>query len=363
LCSGSHTQRFEIPWLSAYNCSLFLKMAFSAHKDEEMLKERFDSPNDLQEKIKRLVKLIQNSKHMVCFTGAGISTSAGIPDFRGPEGKWTREAKGLKPKSGVKIVEAYPTATHMSIVQLQSQGYLKYLISQNCDGLHRRSGFPNHVLSELHGNCNKEICEDCGQSYFRDFACYRLLSGRDHFTGRFCVRPDCEGRLLNSTIDFGQGLPQVPLQLAYENSKRSDLHIALGSSLTVSPACDMPRITGKKINASLVIINLQKTPLTDEADFQIYAKTDDVMKEVMKQLDLQIPEFCLRRKIIVGAAPQEDRKVCHYIRGADFDDPSLTMSFLKDVHWKQPTVVTSAPEKESLATSVKSKILKIDLLN
>merc|ERR1719310_1187665 len=165
-----------------------------------MMKERYDDEETLEMKIDMLAELIRTSRHMVAFTGAGISTSAGIPDFRGPQGKWTREAQGLKPLSGVAVVSALPTPTHMSLVELQHQGVLKYVISQNCDGLHRRSGLPAAAISELHGNGNLEICEDCGERYFRDFRCDRLKRTRDHFTGRLC---HCGGRLLNSTIDFG----------------------------------------------------------------------------------------------------------------------------------------------------------------
>merc|ERR1719221_1164150 len=233
------------------------------------MKEHRDKPDILAAKVERLANLVRASRHFVVFTGAGISTSAGIPDFRGPSGKWTREAQGLKPIAGVSAVNAFPTLAHMSIVELHKRGTLKYVISQNCDGLHRRSGLPADAISELHGNCNMEICEDCDERYFRDFKCDRMGKRFDHFTGRFC---HCGGRLLNSTIDFGQCLDPAPLELAEEHSSKADLHLALGSSLTVSPACDCPASTARKLGGHLVICNLQKTPLTDMADFQIYAE-------------------------------------------------------------------------------------------
>merc|ERR1711907_10691 len=176
-------------------------MASTAHSDPEMAKERYDSPEELERKVDTLVGWIKASQHLIAFTGAGISTSAGIPDFRGPEGKWTREAQALKPKSGVSTTKAVPTPTHMALVTLQRAGILKYLVSQNCDGLHRRSGIPSSAISELHGNSNIEECEDCGQSYFRDFGCHRKGRSRDHFTGRRCARQGCGGRLLEYTID------------------------------------------------------------------------------------------------------------------------------------------------------------------
>jgi mono-ADP-ribosyltransferase sirtuin 6 len=305
-------------------------MASTAIEDPEMIKERYDSETELMEKVEYLADMIRGSNHFVAFTGAGISTSAGIPDFRGPEGKWTREAKGLPPLSGVSVVDAYPTATHMTFVELYNRGVLKYVISQNCDGLHRRSGLPASAISELHGNCWVEICEDCGQQYFRDFKCTRFQrSGgaknpADHFTGRFCA---CRGRLLNSTIDFGQSLPQRPLALAQMHSAKATLHLACGSSLRVNPACECPAIT-KQQGGKLVIVNLQRTPLTDMADMQIYASTDTVMTLLMERLSIPVPPFRLLRRIVIG---KTDRSV--YARGVDAHDPTLAVGHIRAVDW------------------------------
>eukprot|EP01089_Gocevia_fonbrunei_P001635 TRINITY_DN1151_c0_g1_i1.p2 TRINITY_DN1151_c0_g1~~TRINITY_DN1151_c0_g1_i1.p2 ORF type:complete len:481 (-),score=94.06 TRINITY_DN1151_c0_g1_i1:58-1500(-) len=289
-------------------------MAFSAHKDLASMKETTEPKDSLEPKLDKLAELIRASKHMVFFTGAGISTSAGIPDFRGPEGKWTLEAQGkTRTAKTVSSIKAMPTPTHMSIVKLQKQGICKYLISQNCDGLHRRSGISPEKISELHGNGNIEFCEDCGYEYLRDFHCTRLKPGRDHYTGRHCVVPInneknmnekkfCNGRLMNSTIDFGQNLPQKPLTLAEKNSRKSDLHIVLGSSLTVSPACDMPKTTAEEGagGKDLVIVNLQKTPLDNYATLRIFAPVDVVMNGIMARLKLDIPKFKLVRYLKVS---------------------------------------------------------------
>eukprot|EP00420_Gonyaulax_spinifera_P003248 CAMPEP_0197925620 /NCGR_PEP_ID=MMETSP1439-20131203/97772_1 /TAXON_ID=66791 /ORGANISM="Gonyaulax spinifera, Strain CCMP409" /LENGTH=204 /DNA_ID=CAMNT_0043548107 /DNA_START=60 /DNA_END=671 /DNA_ORIENTATION=+ len=204
-------------------------MASTAIDDPEYMKERYDPDDALREKVDRLAGMICRSRHTVAFTGAGVSTSAGIPDFRGPDGVWTRKAQGKMPARGVELVSAFPTLTHMALLELHNSGTLKHLASQNCDGLHRRSGFPAAGISELHGNCWMEICEDCWQLYFRDFKCERVKrpggakNPVDHFTGRFC---HCGGRLLNSTIDFGQQLPKRPLHLAFEQASKADLHLA-----------------------------------------------------------------------------------------------------------------------------------------
>jgi len=220
---------------------------------------------------------------------------------------WTLKAQGKKRTTKTTdSLCALPSKTHMAIVELQKRNICKYLISQNCDGLHRRSGIDPNKISELHGNGNIEYCEDCGYQYLRDFHAYRIGRGRDHYTGRHCVVPtsqgkQCNGRLMESTIDFGQSLPEVPLQKAFQHSQDADLHLVLGSSLTVRPACTMPKITSKKGN--LVIVNLQKTPLDDRAAFHIYSKTDVVMELLFKELNLTIPEWSLTRFMKIKLKP------------------------------------------------------------
>mmetsp|Transcript_100267 Transcript_100267/g.189078 ORF Transcript_100267/g.189078 Transcript_100267/m.189078 type:complete len:468 (+) Transcript_100267:85-1488(+) len=308
-------------------------MASTAIKDPEMTVEQFDSDDVLTQKVDRLADMVRNSQHFVAFTGAGISTSAGIPDFRGPTGKWTREAQGLKPLKGVSIVDAYPTSAHMALLELYRRGVLKYLISQNCDGLHRRSGFPASGISELHGNCWVEICEDCGQQFFRDFKCNRRIkeggakNPTDHFTGRFCY---CSGRLLNSTIDFGQSLPEMPLTRARQHSRGADLHLAMGSSLNVQPACSQPEITAAK-GGTLVICNLQKTPLTNMAALHIYAKTDTVMEMLMERLCIPIPTFRLLRRVVMGRTESPGQV---YLKAVDAHDPTVQVEHVAAIDWQ-----------------------------
>lgn len=307
-------------------------MPSTASKDAEMMEEQYDSDDVLAQKVDILADMVRSSQHFVAFTGASISTSAGIPDFCGPTGKWTQEAKGLQPCKCVSIVDTFPTPTHMAFLELYNRGVLKYVISQNCDGLHRRSGLPASAISELHGNCWVEICEDCGQQHFRDFKCQRRVRTKktihptDHFTGRFC---NCGGRLLNSTIDFGQSLPKKPLELAGEHSRRADLHLACGSSLRVPPACDQPAITAR-MGGKLVICNLQKTPLTDMADLQIYAQTDTVMTMLMERFRIPIPPFRLLRRVIVGRCEIAGQI---YAKAIDMHDPTVEVGHICAVDW------------------------------
>ena len=164
-------------------------MASTAHKTEEEKKEYFDSPEELDQKLERLAQMVRDSQHFVTFTGAGISTSAGIPDYRsgaktvletGP-GCWTKLAEieaakkeGHKvnlPKDTVRtpIHQAVPTKCHMALFELMNRDILKHVISQNIDGLHRKSGIPKSQITEVHGNTNLEICQKCGKDYMRDF--------------------------------------------------------------------------------------------------------------------------------------------------------------------------------------------------
>lgn len=349
-------------------------MAFTAHSDPDTATERFDTAAVLSEKLDILADMIKASTHFVAFTGAGISTSAGIHDFRGPEGKWTREAQGLEPLSGVDTIRAVPTKTHMAIVELYRRGVLKYVISQNCDGLHRRSGLPASAISELHGNSNTEVCEDakCGRAYFRDGRCSRAVRSRDHFTGRLCTA--CGSRLLEFTIDFGQNLPVEPLSRAQLHAEQADVHLALGTSLTVSPACDLPAASAAA-GGKLVIVNLQRTPLDGQAALRIFARTDDVLVGVMQRLHVTIPPFVLRRRFTIGiaasagergdakAAPNDasvgvERCAVHAV---DPDAPAISVELLYGVDWLPvhsmagaavlPVVDTPASERRPLGAA------------
>jgi len=209
---------------------------------------------------------------------------------------------------------------------------LKYLISQNCDGLHRKSGILPQNLSELHGNTNLETCIKCKKEYLRDFdasADYHT-DVHDHRTGRKCSVIGCGGELHDSIINFGENLPKIPLQKAVEQSEKADLHLVLGSSLTVSPANSMPKRTNKS-GGSLVIVNLQKTPLDDKASLRIFAKCDDVMKLVMKKLGYQIPTFKIRRYLVIEMATKSSKS--SIIRVAGIDSDGTPASYIKRLEY------------------------------
>ncbi|CAI8042501.1 NAD-dependent protein deacetylase Sirt6 [Geodia barretti] len=129
------------------------------------LPEEFDSPDKLTEKVRVLAELLSTAKHVVVHTGAGISTAAGIPDFRGPRGVWTLEKQGKKVEATTRFEDATPTLTHKALVRLVERGVVKCIVSQNVDGLHLKSGLPRDHLAELHGNVFMEKCDKCKRYY------------------------------------------------------------------------------------------------------------------------------------------------------------------------------------------------------
>ena len=224
---------------------------------------------DLKERIENLAKFIFKSRYPVFFTGAGISTESGLPDFRGPDGLWTRQEKGLPSKQTDRPWSAFePNSGHLAIVELQKMGKLKFLISQNVDNLHLRSGIRPEFIAELHGNMTRLRCVQCGETIDRS-------SGR--------ITCYCGGRLTGSTVNFGQPLPERDLRLAFDHSRKSNLFVVVGSSLVVTPAALMPE---EAINtgAKLVIINQGKTPFDQYAQIRFFEKIGDVLPPAVKRL-------------------------------------------------------------------------------
>jgi NAD-dependent SIR2 family protein deacetylase len=270
------------------------------------VEEKEESEESIKTKVKTLAQWVRDSKHCVIFTGAGISTSASIPDFRGPNGVWTLKEKGLQPDS-IRLEQATPTPCHMAIVALlnhfKASNRTLYVISQNIDGLHLRSGINRKDISELHGNSFKDICWNCSKEYLRTFdaaeqsgqggigcdVCLKRVPKFCHCTERKC---ECGSVLKDSIIHFGENLPQDALTAATKHSSNADLIIVLGSSLTVAPANEMPKKTQKN-KGNFCLVNLQSTSYDDITDLRIFAKTDIFVTLLMKELGIPIPEFDL----------------------------------------------------------------------
>ena len=226
------------------------------------------SETDLNDRIETLAQWVSQARHLVVFTGAGISTESGLPDFRGPDGLWTRRDKGLPPPQ-FDWSSARPNQSHMAIAQLQNMGKLAFLISQNIDNLHLESGINPDSLAELHGNLTKLRCRRCG---------YKCDSFPDLKT---C--PLCKGELRTSVVNFGDSMPADEVEKAEWHSRRSDLFIVAGSSLVVYPAADMPRIAFQS-GSKLVIINQGETPLDGVCHLRFQEAVGEVLVPVVARL-------------------------------------------------------------------------------
>lgn len=257
------------------------------------LPEVFDGPEEMKAKVETLAQLIKESKYMVVHSGAGISTSSGIPDFRGPKGVWTMEERGETPRFDTTFEAAQPSLTHMALLGLQRAGYLKYLISQNVDGLHVRSGFPRDLLSELHGNMFVEECEKCARQCVREKV-IGVMGLKP--TGRYCdvVRSRglraCRGKFISTILDWEDALPEKDLNKAEDASRQADLALTLGTSLQIKPSGDLPLLTKRK-GGKVAIVNLQPTKHDKHAHLRIHGYVDAVMTQLMELLGLEIPKW------------------------------------------------------------------------
>jgi len=241
----------------------------------------------------RVADLIVSARHTVIFTGAGISTESGIPDFRGPGGIWERfdpddftyqkfikdpEARRkhwrMLHGSGL-ATDAKPNPAHHAIAELDRLGKLDCVITQNVDNLHQKAGVSDDKVLELHGNMQWAVCLNCGHRYPFEQVKTRLDTGEED--------PDCEtchGILKPSAVFFGESLPVKVLEEAAFRSRKCDLFIVIGSTLVVYPAAYMP-IYAVESGARLVIINLSSTPMDRQAAVLIRAKAGEAMSRVI----------------------------------------------------------------------------------
>jgi NAD-dependent deacetylase len=242
--------------------------------------------------IDRLREMIDSARRIVAFTGAGISTESGIPDFRSPGGIWTkyqpiyfddfmaseemrRESWRRKFATDETMLRAEPNAGHRALARLVEQGKMTAIITQNVDGLHQRSGVPESKIIELHGNTTYASCLDCGQRHELEPIKHAFQA---HGTLPTCEK--CEGIVKTATISFGQAMPEIQMARAQDETMQCDLFIVLGSSLVVYPAAGFPRIA-KRRGASLVILNRDPTDQDDAADLVVHGEIGPTMSRVV----------------------------------------------------------------------------------
>lgn len=248
----------------------------------------------LKTKIELAAKWIAESNNLIVFTGAGISTASGLPDYRGPDGVWTRRDKGLPPPKSPPWDQVKPNLNHNAVVDLLKMGKLDYLISQNVDGLHAKSGIPFELLAELHGNMYFMKCLDCNKKMtFEDAGWDKDIWGPGYRTHP--VRegqpncPHCGGRIISSIVNFGDPLPYDELEESMRRSQNADVFFVVGSSLVVTPAANMPGIA-KKNGAKLIILNKGATPYDGVADLRFDELIENVFPPIVEKVKELIKE-------------------------------------------------------------------------
>lgn len=235
-----------------------------------------------------LARLIADARRIVVFTGAGISTESGIPDFRSPGGVWSkmkpiqfqdfvasedrrREAweRAFSGRAG--WVGREPNAGHMAVARLVAQGRASSVITQNVDNLHQASGIPSEQVIELHGNASYATCLECGERHELD-----ALKTLYEATGDLPACRVCSGIVKTATISFGQAMPLEPMARAQAETLACDLFLVLGSSLVVYPAAGFP-VMAKRNGATLAIVNREETELDGYADLVLHDEIGPVM--------------------------------------------------------------------------------------
>jgi NAD-dependent deacetylase len=257
---------------------------------------------EIVEKISSVADMICNAENVVVFTGAGVSTESGIPDFRSPGGLWDRfdpddftidkflhSAKTRRKQwriliAGGAFSEAQPNQTHLAVAELEKIGKLRCVITQNIDNLHQKAGNTPEKVYELHGNMRWLRCLSCGERIsVPDLLRTVKLQDCDGFP----VCTLCQGLLKPDVIFFGEELPEETLRDATWQARHCDLMLVIGSSLVVYPAAYLP-MYAKEAGAKLVIINKSETPYDSKADILIQSAAGKIMTRILESVKYQI---------------------------------------------------------------------------
>lgn len=241
-----------------------------------------------------LAHMIRSAYRVAVFTGAGISTESGIPDFRSPGGVWSKmqpimfqdfvASRDKRREAWTRVFNktagwtgASPNAGHYAVADMVKAGKVAAVITQNVDNLHQDSGVPDKQVIEVHGNATYAKCLTCGKRYEIDDLRHRWEADEDIA----CIF--CTGLIKTATISFGQPMPEAEMERASEEAVLSDLFLVLGSSLVVYPAAGLP-VTAKRAGAALVIINREPTDLDPYADLVLNAEIGPLMTDVVARL-------------------------------------------------------------------------------
>ena len=242
--------------------------------------------------VAELRRMIDEARRIVVFTGAGISTESGIPDFRSPGGIWTRmqpiyfadflasdearrETWRRRFATDATMRKAEPNRGHRAAATLVNRGKASAVITQNIDGLHQASGVPAERVIELHGNTTYAHCLDCAQRY--EIEAIRAAFER---TGEAPSCDSCGGHVKTATVSFGQSMPAAAMIRAEEETLAADLFIAIGSSLVVYPAAGFPELAARN-GTRLVILNREPTGLDPYADLVLHREIGVTLGEAV----------------------------------------------------------------------------------
>jgi NAD-dependent deacetylase len=237
---------------------------------------------------------IRDVNRVVVLTGAGISTESGIPDFRGPQGLWTKNpeaektatlqyymsdreirVRAWKMRVDHEAWTAEPNAGHIALAELERKGKVHTLVTQNVDGLHQEAGSSPERIVEIHGTMRDVMCMSCGERAPMERALARVRAGEEDPPCR-----TCGGILKSATISFGQNLVAEDLERAYLASAAADLFLAVGTSLVVYPVADLPRVAVES-GARLVILNAESTPYDRVAQAVVRDRLGEVLPKIV----------------------------------------------------------------------------------
>jgi len=257
----------------------------------------------MEELIVKAARDLVNSRYAIALTGAGISTESGIPDFRGPQGVWTKNPEAERrayrgyerflqdPKgwwqetlAGRSLLgdlrQVMPNPGHHALVELESMGILKCVITQNVDALHERAG--TRRLLEYHGSFLKLRCTSCELRFRRDEFDLEKLIREDQLPPR-C--PRCRGVIKSDTVSFGEPIPSDVAHQSLEEAWKCDLMLICGTSAVVYPFASLPRVARERRGVTIIEINADPTPLTEEgiSDYIIQGKTGEILPRIVEE--------------------------------------------------------------------------------
>ena len=245
--------------------------------------------------LSEIASWIRDANRVVVLTGAGISTESGIPDFRGPQGVWTRNPEAEKMatiqyymndpeirkrawrmRKDHEAFSAEPNAGHVALAELERKGKVHTLVTQNVDGLHQAAGSSRDRIVEIHGTLREVMCMSCGERAPMERAIERARAGEEDPPCR-----TCGGILKSATISFGQNLVPEDLDRSFAAAASADLFLAVGTSLVVYPVADLPRVA-LEAGARLVILNAEETPYDRLASAVVRDRLGEVLPKLVE---------------------------------------------------------------------------------